>query len=147
MKSVSREKVVECALTFENTPWIHGARIKHVGIDCTGLVLGAFNEAGADIEDVLDYSLFDEFTLLVRTLNKLATKESREIRPGDVLLFRSFDMFNHVGIAIDSSKFIHAYSVPSIMKVVVQRYDSYWKQRLKGIYSYKYFENDEVSLS
>lgn len=138
--AVSREKVVESALSFEKTPWIHGARIKHVGIDCTGLVICAFNEAGASIPDVFDYSLFDEFQKLVRILNEYCDKESRKIREGDILLFRGEDMFNHVGIALDENRFIHAYSVPSVMSVVVQRYDAYWKQRLKGIYSFKEFK-------
>jgi cell wall-associated NlpC family hydrolase len=138
--AVSRKKVVESALSFEKTPWIHGARIKHVGIDCTGLVICSFNEAGAEIPDVFDYSLFDEFSKLVRILNEFCNKESKKIEPADILLFRGEDMFNHVGIAIDSSRFVHAYSVPSVMSVVIQRYDAYWKQRLKGIYSFKEFK-------
>lgn len=137
---ISRENVVKAALSFEKTPWIHGARIKHVGIDCTGLVICALNEAGASVPDFYEYSLFDEFSKLVRMLNEFCEKQDREILPGDILLFRGSDMYNHVAIAIDSSQFIHAYSVPSVMSVVVQELDSYWIERLKGIYSFKEFK-------
>lgn len=140
MSAESREQVVMSAKSFLKTPWAHGARIKGVGIDCTGLIIASFNEAGFDVPDVFDYSLFDEFAKLVRILNTFCDKVQREILPGDILLFRGNDMFNHVGIAVDQSCFIHAYSVPSVMSVVEQRYDAYWKQRLKGIYSFKEFE-------
>ena len=139
--AVSREAVVESAKSFERTPWRHGARIKGLGIDCTGLVICSFNECGAEIEDIYDYSLFDEFTKLVRTLNRYCDKVSRKVLPGDILLFRGDDMLNHVGIVTDEKNFIHAYSVPSVMLVTIQPYDAYWKQRLRGIYSFKGFVN------
>ena len=139
--AVSRAAVVESAKSFERTPWRHGARIKGVGIDCTGLVICSFNECGAEIEDIYDYSLFDEFNKLVRILNSYCIKKDSKPLPGDVLLFRGDDMLNHVGIMTDEKTFIHAYSVPSIMMVVFQPYDAYWKQRLRGVYSFKGFVN------
>lgn len=141
MNKISREKVVENSLKYLGTRWRHGARIKDVGIDCTGLVIMSLNDSGADIPDNFKYLLQDEFPKLVKVLNKYCDKVSRAPLPGDIVLFRGKDMFNHVGIHVKENKFIHAYSAPAVMAVVLQPYSSYWEERLKGVYAYKGFEN------
>lgn len=139
--AVSRSNVVSSAREFLGTPWAHAARLKNVGVDCTGLVICAFNENGAEIPDKFDYSLGDEFVGLVRILNKYFSKHKlQNRRAGDVLLFRAKDMYNHVGLMVDEQHFVHAYSDPAFNRVVLTKFDGYWKQRLSAVYSFKGFE-------
>lgn len=127
---VSGTEIVAIARTYVGTPWHHTARLKTIGIDCTGLLVCVFREAGYDIEDEVHYSLQDEYTLLQKYLDINTVKVSAEdVLPGDIVVFRARLMHNHVGILTGEGTFIHAYNSPSVKRVVEQEYDNSWQMR------------------
>ena len=140
---IKADKVIESAREFLGTPWQHGARLKDVGIDCTGLIISSLNENGAGIEDINDYSIQDEFVRLARELKSRCSKHDEcledfdLIQKADILVFRAEDMMNHVALYSGEGTIIHAYSVPAVNQVVEQKFDGYWKFRLVGVYRYK----------
>lgn len=117
--------VIQKARTFLRTPWKHQARCKGVAVDCIGLLVGAFCEAGAQIDDVIDYGRNPNPRRFLGHLSEYFVRVSdpefpdklehdvvslSSIVPGDVLVF-SFvgrDLPQHVGISTGSS-FIHTY--------------------------------------
>jgi cell wall-associated NlpC family hydrolase len=137
---MEREEVVSSAKSFLKTPWAHAGRIKGVGVDCTGLIICSLNENGAEIPDKFDYALGDEFYSLLKILKSSCyTVNISEILPGDIILFRAKDMYNHVGMFVGENKFIHSYSDPAIMRVTISRIDNYWRERIHSIHSYNGF--------
>ena len=137
---ITRKQFVNQSLSYLGTPWRHTGRVINEGIDCVGLIIQSLNDLGQNIPDDSDYSLNDEFVKLVKILNTYCTKlDGWDFTPGNIILFRGRDIYNHVGIMVDDTEFIHAYSVPSVMSVQLQPLNGYWKQRIKAIYEYKEF--------
>jgi cell wall-associated NlpC family hydrolase len=54
-------EIVEKAREFLGTPWHHDARIKGVGIDCTGLLACTLAELGVPVQDQRGYNLGDQY--------------------------------------------------------------------------------------
>lgn len=132
------QDVVEKTREYLGVKWLHTGRSKELGVDCTGLVLCVYNDLGANIEDFTDYGMSDGWEAMIFHLRREFSKVDN-LLPGDIVVFRSPEIFNHVAIMISDTHFIHAYSVPSVMRVVEGELTGYWKQRIRGIYRYKGF--------
>ncbi len=135
------EQVVEAARAYLGTPYHHDARLKGVGVDCSGLVIGAMNDLGVPVEDVRGYGRDgDGFAEMERRVRVFARKV-RTPRAGDILLFRARMMLNHCGFCTGETPggvgLIHAYSAPSVGAVVEHPMDDSWERRLVGVYRYK----------
>src|SRR5579884_2897639 len=128
--SLTPDQIVAKAREFIGTKWHHDARLKGIGIDCSGLVICTFQELGVPVEDVRGYSPnADSFELMRRTMDSYLQPVQGDRRPGDVILFRGRLMYNHCGFFAFSDgapSLIHAYSSPSIMRVVEQPLDDSW---------------------
>jgi cell wall-associated NlpC family hydrolase len=132
------DEIVAKAREYIGTRWTHKGRIKGVGVDCVGLLVGVFSELGMQVVDDLEYSDGDEFVRLSAHLKKYgAVVETPEA--GDVVLFRNTKhaatqpMLNHVGI-ITGEGFIHAWSTPSAMRVVETPFDDFWRGCIARVY-------------
>ena len=125
-------RVLAEARSWLGTPWHHQARVRGVGVDCGGLVIGAFKAAGilpADY-DAGYYGRHPDIERLVGALSEYAL-EAQDIRPGDVLLFTIVGSPRHLAIATDRGM-IHAWQG---MKAVVEHgIDRRWRRRLYKIY-------------
>lgn len=100
----TRTQVVEFARTWLDTPFHHQARLKSVGVDCIGLVIGVAQEAGlveADF-DVTGYPRVPDGVSLMATAALYMDQIEREaMQPGDVVVV-SFDRDpQHFGILGD----------------------------------------------
>ena len=88
--------VVDTARRYLGVPYRYGGDDVR-GIDCSGLVVRAFDAAGVD---------------LPRTAAAQAAAgyhvASRELRSGDLVLFATGGEIGHVGIWIGDGRFIHA---------------------------------------
>jgi len=140
----SHTQVVECPRSFLETPFHHQARLKGVGVDCVGLVIGVARELElVPVElDVLGYPRTPDGTSLMATMRQHMTEIDRAaMQPGDVIVV-SFDRdpqhlailgdYRHGGLSIihaagntgrvietrlmfsESMKFVAAFTLPGI---------------------------------
>ena len=100
----NRTDVTTAARTWLDTPFHHQARLKCVGVDCVGLVIGVARELGfvAPEFDVAAYPRNPDGTSLMHLVNLHMTPIAREaMQPGDVVVV-SFDRDpQHLGILGD----------------------------------------------
>ena len=89
----SRTQVVEAARGWLETPFHHQARLKGVGVDCVGLVIGVARELALVPQDldVVGYPRTPDGTSLMATIRQHMTEIDRSsMQPGDVIVV-SFD--------------------------------------------------------
>lgn len=140
MVSITGDQIVAKAREYIGTRWTHKGRVKGVGVDCVGLLVGVFSELGLEVVDNLEYSSGDEIELLNSCLAKHGVKREGEAREGDVIVFRntlsvgSQPMLNHVGIMTGEGSFIHSWSTPSAMRVVETPLDDFWSKWIVATY-------------
>ena len=100
----TRADIVTAARTWAETPFHHQARLKGVGVDCIGLVIGVARELGLVMPefDIAGYLRVPDGTTLMATARLHMTEISREaMQPGDVVVV-SFDKDpQHFGILGD----------------------------------------------
>lgn len=160
LPEIDVQRIVSEARGLVGVPYHHDGRSQTGGIDCAGLFVLAMqgaglpmpNHDGAPLADVYDsmcanFRLYcEEFDApvagrlrLVETIDMwVITNEMGQARvlwPGDVLVFRSRSMFNHVAMFDGAGGMIHAYS--SAKRVVANPLDERWLDRLTRVYRYK----------
>ena len=100
----TRADVVAAARAWTDTPFHHQARLKGVGVDCVGLVIGVARELGliAPDFDVTAYPRVPDGTCLMALAATHMTPIDRAaMQPGDVVVV-SFDRDpQHLGILGD----------------------------------------------
>ncbi len=145
------QAMVDEARLWIGTPFHHQGRVKGIGCDCIGLVLGVINAVGVRSRtldaagDPVPFTDFDE-TDYAPDPNGQRLKEKMDchftkvalsrIRAGDVLLFRIIHLPQHVGIVaphpIGGLSLIHAYA--PARRVVEERLSPSWMHRVIGAY-------------
>ena len=144
---MSVESVIAAARGYLGTPWVHQARCKGVGVDCIGLLVGAFREAGHEIVDCKDYGRNPNPRRFLRHLSAQFERASgrdqtdthadadawRWILPGDVLVFQfqGPGLPQHVGIATDKGV-IHTYQ--SAGAVAEHALTSEWQRKVHSVW-------------
>jgi cell wall-associated NlpC family hydrolase len=99
----TRSEVVATARMWRETPFAHQARLKHVGVDCAGLVIGVARELGlvAPDFDVTGYSRVPDGSMLNLCRELMAPVSQAAMQPGDVVVV-AFDADpQHLGIVGD----------------------------------------------
>lgn len=128
----TQEAIATAARTYLGVPWHHAGRSR-AGLDCIGLVVCSMKDCGIEVDDVLTYTLNDEFALLIEKATQHADViDSKEMAPGDVIIFRSRLMYNHCGIYLGDNKFIHADR--TVRVVNISRLDDAWSRRISVIF-------------
>lgn len=120
---ITREQIIEEAISWLDTPYHHKACVKNVGVDCAMLVAGiAANLGIINMEDIdVDYStqwhlhMYEE--KLVNTLEKFDCWITDDLKPGDIMVFKYGKVSSHLGILINTNQVIHARQ--DIGKVVI----------------------------
>lgn len=127
--SASREDVVRVARSWLGTPYHHQGRVKGVGVDCAGLIIGIAHELALSEFDLTGYAPRPEGDQLRRLCaTHMIEVRSDERAPGDVLLFKFDASPCHLGVLSTSDQLIHAY-LPR-RKVVEHRLDERWWRQL-----------------
>lgn len=142
--------IYAAAKTWIGTPFHHQGRVKGVGVDCLGLLVGVARELDlrdahgrplADF-DALDYGHMPDEKRLWRGLNECLNREkiritNDELRPSQAIgLFRIDGTARHLGIIGRQEghfTLIHAYA--PARKVVEHRLDEVWRARLVVIFT------------
>ncbi|MFP3554246.1 NlpC/P60 family protein [Paraburkholderia sp. SIMBA_049] len=132
MKTVTRCEFVAEARAWIGTPYRHQGRLKGIGVDCIGLVIGVAREVGLFDLDVGAYDKRPDGTLQMRVEQYTTPKGLDEAQPGDLLLFHWDGMPTHVGILSEPLHLIHAFAVNR--KVVEHRLDERWLAQIVGAY-------------
>lgn len=127
--------IVRVAREYIGTPWHHGARVKHVGIDCSGLLICVCNELGLDVEDVHTYGRVDDWDRMRTEIERYADVRDSALQDGDILAFHYRMMPNHCGFFAAPNNIIHAYQ--TVGAVVEHEYDDSWRARLAVAYRIK----------
>jgi NlpC/P60 family putative phage cell wall peptidase len=118
-----------------DTPYHHQGRLKDVGVDCIGLIIGvAYNVGLIGRSDIAwikkafpSYSRQPEGTYLRDGLSKFMPEvlvSQRE--PGDVILVSMDNAPRHVVLYTERDTIIHAYAERG--KCVETRYAHYWRR-------------------
>ena len=143
-KGITKEDVVAEARTWLETRWQHQARLKGVAADCGGMILGVLWSLGYTDFDWTRYGRIPDGLQLRRicetVLEEIPLSDARE---GDVFLMRFSEHPQHVGIFGRSPDgaltLIHSYA--TARKVVEQRLDEDWRQKLVAAYRLRGMES------
>lgn len=139
--------VVAIARAWKGTRYHHQARLKGVGCDCLGLIVGVAEEA--DLRDAngkllaaydeTSYSKAPNGEYLTGKLEELlASVPLSEKRPGDIGLFLIDGNPQHLAIFTDFEGglgMIHCYA--QARGVVEHRLDEQWKSKLIKVYRWQ----------
>lgn len=123
-KEALRQEIVRAAINQVGTPYRFGGASPAEGFDCSGLVRYTHDRVGIPVPRVV-----------ADQLNKARSVGSNQARPGDLVFFKLSPSDYHVGILVESDRFIHA---PRSGKDV--RFDTldapYWASRFVGAGSF-----------
>ncbi len=153
---MKRSQIINEARTWLGTPFHHQGRVKGVGVDCIGLIIGVGRAVGTLPEtfDATGYGREPHNHSLPKGMVKHLTikcsviedvegcgcgkkhkyAELDRARHGDILLFRFLREPQHVGFYTRDNTIIHAYDGSE--KCVEHRLDDKWKKRVVAIYEW-----------
>ena len=136
--TVSREAVVAAARGWVGTPFHHQARLKGVGVDCAGVLIGVAHELGLSHYDIDGYGREPHAGLAeAEAARELEPIPLDRLQPGDVLQFRIERQTQHFGIVTTAAPeiyFVHA--LIKVGRVVETRLDRFWRPRVTGAYRF-----------
>lgn len=132
--------VVACARTWIGTPFVHQHRIKGVGADCLGLIIGVCRELlmVESTFDVTGYTRQPDGTMISQADVHMTRVMAPEI--GDIAVFRFDRQPQHMGFIADyvhgGHSVIHALDQRGRKggKVVEHRLDPSWRSRIVAVY-------------
>ena len=141
------DDIVTQARGWLGTPFHHQARLKKVGCDCLGLVVGVVDELGLKDSTGTLLASYDEVTysrepdgayLMQKLVGLLEEIPITEKRAGDLGLFNVRDNPQHVAIFTDyegTIGMIHCYA--QARRVVEHRLDDDWASRLVKVFRWQ----------
>ncbi len=139
MLTIDRVEIVATARSWLGTSWTHQGRLKNVGVDCGGLIIGIGKETDLLDFDTSAYGRIPDGQKLRALCNEhLVAKPISDIVPGDVLLMRFTRHPRHLAIVGDSGdpfSLIHAYADAG--RCVEHSADPKWRRRIVAAYSFK----------
>lgn len=135
-------RFVEETRTWIGTPFHHQGRVKQVGCDCIGLIVGVAKALGR-IEaqsDRTDYGRMPDGSSLYQVLKEHCNEITVEdMQPADIALFRFDSNPQHVGVISDYPEgglgVIHAYA--QARKVVEHYLDESWRGRIVAVFRWR----------
>jgi len=140
-KTVPRASIIDEALSWIGTPYLHQASTKGAGCDCLGLIRGIWRALyGAEPAVLPPYTPDWAEHGGPETLQYAADKylnpiEISAVRPADVLLFRmqAGVPAKHMAILIEDNLILHAYWGRAVTRSFLA---PFWKTRRAFAYSY-----------
>jgi len=127
-------EIVQEAKTWIGTPFKHQGRVKGLGIDCVGLIIGVAHYFKLTEFDYTNYSHTPDGFLMRQLLDQhLRSIPIEAAKSGDIVLMRFEAQPQHVGILSDYG-IIHAYR--QVRRCVEHRLDHLWQSRMVGAYAY-----------
>ena len=142
MLTVLRQQIVDEATTWIGTPFVHQGRLRGVGVDCAGLLIGVAHSLGLSDYDATGYGRAPHAGLADAAAEREMQRiEFDDVQPGDILKFRVEKHSQHFGIVSSMSAhgtpavyFVHSFS--KVGRVVETRLDQFWRDRVTGAYRF-----------
>lgn len=132
---ITGQQVVDEARTWLGTPYTHQGRLKSVGVDCIGLIIGVAHNLGLSEYDIYSYARIPDGTMMLQLMQENMTQISNsEVLLGDIGLFSFIKHPQHVAIFSDLGM-IHSFS--STGKCVEHRFAAPWDKRLISVFRLK----------
>jgi cell wall-associated NlpC family hydrolase len=122
--SEQRAAVVSAALSQMGTPYRYGGNEPGRGLDCSGLTYYAHSAAGVKIPR----SSWDQ-------RRDARPVSAQSPRPGDMVFFLTGPKDHHVGLMVDSERFVHASSSSRRVKLAKLQ-TPYWRSHFVGAGTY-----------
>lgn len=136
---LTKTAIVEEAKTWMGTPFKHQGRIKGLGVDCVGLIIGVAHTFQLTDFDYTHYTHQPDGFLMRQLLDQhLQSISIQAAKAGDIVLMRFETQPQHVGI-LSHYGIIHAYA--QVRRCVEHRLDAVWRSRIVGAYAYPRVEN------
>ena len=122
------------ARTWLGTPFHHQGRLKGVGVDCVGLLVGVAHHFGIDLQDHQNYQRFSGGDQMVKELDKrLIRLEPGQEEPGDYLVFWLYSPdFPMHGAFKTEHGMLHASD--HVNRIVENVIDGRWASRISRYY-------------
>ncbi len=134
-----QDDIVRTAREYLGTRWVHQGRVKGVGVDCIGLLVGVAKELGLTTFDNTNYTRMPDGDILRDNLNEhMVEMTSGRYRPGDVLMMKFVHQPQHIAIVTDLGGrlgIIHAHM--QSRKVVEHGLDALWISRIVAVYRFE----------
>jgi hypothetical protein len=148
------QDIIRAARGWIGTPFHHQARVKGVGVDCIGLLVGIARELELTDDKGLPLADYDQpnYSPLpdgrglktAVSLHLLELASAGEASLGDVYLFRFQQDPQHVGILSElpdgAASIIHCYS--NTGKVVEHRLNDTWRKLIVAAYRFPNLQPD-----
>jgi cell wall-associated NlpC family hydrolase len=129
---ITRQQVIDQARTWLDTPFHHQGRVKGVGVDCVGLVIGVAKELGLSDFDTTNYSRYPDVEMMGMLLNKhLKQIDKNLVKPGDIIWLKVKRSPQHLAMVTDKG-IIHANGV--VGKCVETDLDEATKRLIYGAF-------------
>ena len=138
--AVTRQMVVAEARSYLGTPFHDQARVKGVGIDCLGLLVGIAKTFKFADYDTTDYHIPNPKVMKQKLDEYLDPVPPSSIQVADVLYLRSERSPQHLAVVVEihpELRIVHAFNWPKVMKVVETNAGEYWMRRLAGAYRFR----------
>lgn len=123
-------------LTWLGVPFHYQGRTR-AGTDCAGLVLAALAEQGVALQAPGDYHTSAAGALLPAELERcplLCQRPAHEAaQPGDLLLFSIRRQPQHLAVALEAGRMIHATPTAGVRAVTLS---PLWGSRLAAVYGW-----------
>ncbi len=114
----TRKNIVKLAYQQLGIRYRYGGSSPREGFDCSGLTRYLYqNGAGIKIPRTS-----------IQQRNKSRTVQYANLKPGDLLFFKTGSKTNHVGVYIGNHQFIHSPNQRSKVKVTTMN-NAYWQRR------------------
>lgn len=130
--------IIAAARAWIDTPFRHQGRVRGVGCDCVGLVVGVAAALALPVQDATGYSRHPQGRALRAALDAQLVPLSGGPAPGRVLLFAIEAEACHVGIVAHTAAgdltLIHAYA--QARRVVEHHLDDVWHARVVQSYGF-----------
>lgn len=132
------DDIITEARTWLGTPFRHQGRVRGLGVDCAGLVIGVGNALALFGGEHVDHRAYGHSPHAGAMAQVLATHLDRvlgdDLRPGDVLHMRFDAEPQHLAIYTGET-IIHSYAV--VRKCVEHRLDDVWRARIDSVWRYR----------
>jgi cell wall-associated NlpC family hydrolase len=138
----TREEIVAEARSWIGTPYLHQARVKGVGVDCAGLLIGCCKNLGLLSQDfdVRGYPRSPDGMSMMALCDEYMTRISTDtMQLGDALLIRWGQDPQHLGLLgnyiYGGLSIIHALGTPDAKgRVIEHRLDKSTRGRMVAAY-------------
>lgn len=123
------------ARTWTGTPFHHQGRLKGVGVDCLGLVVGVGRSLGLSQADGTGYPRQPDGRALLAGMDAAYQRLvlGRQ-KPGDILVFRIRMAPQHLALLTEQGGMIHVHA--AVGRVVETGLDAGWAARLVAAHRY-----------